>query len=306
MKLIDRITEFRQRLSEIELSGIGSTNICSEKMRWEQMVMEILDLKFSEIYKLLQQELLPQQKQAFELAEWGLRLGIPLSRVFGRRFFYDSTFLISPFVLDPRPETEALVEYVISLKPKSILDLGTGSGCILLSILKEIESRGVGVDISPYAIQNARENAIQLGLLPAEPSSEVFSSNRTSQVEFILGDFAKTYGKFENIVSNPPYILQPNLSNCSENSVDKSALTDPPLALFETNNSLTIYDASRPSCYQQIIASNNLLTGGYIVFEIPEHALKNTVQSAKTYGLKHELSRRIGKDLYMCVLKKCD
>ena len=281
MKLIDRIREFRQRLPEIQS--------CNEKISWEQMVMEILDLKLSEIYKLLQHELLPQQKQAFELAEWGLRLGIPLSRVFGRRFFYDSTFLISPFVLDPRPETEALVEYVIGLKPKSILDLGTGSGCILLSILKEIESTGVGVDISPYAIQNARENAVRFGFVPADPSSE---DSCTSRVKFMLGDFARTYGKFESIVSNPPYII-PNPSN----SIHKTALTDPPIALFDAHDSSF-------SCYQQIIASDNLLPGGRIAFEIPEHALMDTIEFAEAYGFSHEFNKEIGREIYMCILEK--
>lgn len=281
MKLIDRITKFRQRLLEIEL--------CNEKISWEQMLMEILDLKLSEIYKLLQHELLPEQKQAFELAEWGLRLGIPLSRVFGRRFFYDSTFFISPFVLDPRPETEALVEYVIGLRPKSILDLGTGSGCILLSILKEIEGRGVGVDISPYAIQNARENAVRLGFAPADPSNE---DSCASRVKFVLGDFGRTYGKFENIVSNPPYIIPHPL-----NSIHKSALTDPPIALFDAHENSF-------SCYQQIIASDNLLPGGRIAFEIPEHALTDTIQFAEAYGFKHEFNKEIGREVYMCVLKK--
>ena len=172
-----------------------------------------------------------------------------------------------------------------------------------MSILKEIESTGVGVDISPYAIQNARENAVRFGFVPADPSSE---DSCTSRVKFMLGDFARTYGKFESIVSNPPYIIPnppyiipnpPYIIPNPSNSIHKTALTDPPIALFDAHDSSF-------SCYQQIIASDNLLPGGRIAFEIPEHALMDTIEFAEAYGFSHEFNKEIGREIYMCILEK--
>lgn len=225
MKLRDKITQLKQRLETIKLKKLAK-----DIPKWEQVAIEALDLKLSEIYGSFENELLKEQEEAFDLAEWGINLGIPLSRIFKRRFFYNSNFSISPFVLDPRPETEALVEYIIGLKPRSVLDLGTGSGCILLSILQEVDNcRGIGVDLSPKAIENASENAILSGFYPKDDQQKnIYVGQSNNSLELITGDFANTYGKFEVVVANPPYIPKEKLS-----FTDKSALTDPALALFD-------------------------------------------------------------------------
>ena len=95
--------------------------------------------------------------------------GEPISKIFKKRDFYNSTFLISNDVLDPRPETELIVEiannFIDKNEVKNMLDLGTGSGCILLSILKENKMiNGLGIDLSKDAISIAKQNSKKLNL----------------------------------------------------------------------------------------------------------------------------------------------
>jgi release factor glutamine methyltransferase len=129
--------------------------------------------------------------------------GEPVSRIIGYREFWGLPFGLSPHTLDPRPETELLVEaaldYVraegLSASPIRILDLGTGSGCLLGALLSDLPlSTGVGVDLSQEALCTARENLRRLGLL-----------NRAS---FLCADWARALGdaSFDIIVCNPPYI----------------------------------------------------------------------------------------------------
>lgn len=120
---------------------------------------------------------------------------IPLQHILGETSFMGLTFLVNKNVLCPRPDTEVLVEEVLKYLHDGmrILDIGTGSGCILLSLLHySNDCRGVGVDIFPQALQVAKENGKRLAV---------------EQAEFLQSDlFEKVEGKFEIIVSNPPYI----------------------------------------------------------------------------------------------------
>lgn len=123
----------------------------------------------------------------------------PIDKIIGKKDFYKYQFKVNSDVLSPRPDTEILVEKAISIiKDKSVkvLDLGTGSGCIVLSILKDCPNAfGVGVDISAKALKVAKENAELLKV--------------GDRIEFINTSFEKTDNiddKFDIIVSNPPYI----------------------------------------------------------------------------------------------------
>jgi len=118
----------------------------------------------------------------------------PVSHLIGRRSFYGRDFKITSDVLDPRPETELLIEAAMSGPFETVLDLGTGSGCILVTLLAEtIGSRGVGVDLSVEALSVARENADALGV---GARANLRRSHWFDDVE----------GRFDLIVSNPPYI----------------------------------------------------------------------------------------------------
>ncbi len=126
--------------------------------------------------------------------------GEPVARIFGRQEFYGLTFGLNAATLIPRPETEMLVDFGLdTLGTKSgaqILDLGTGTGCIVLSLLANLpDARGVGVDIAPAALDMANHNAKALGL------SERFTTLEGDWFSPLEAD-----ARFDLIVSNPPYI----------------------------------------------------------------------------------------------------
>ncbi len=124
----------------------------------------------------------------------------PVSRILGRRGFWNLDFALTPDTLDPRPDTETLVEAVLERLPDRtarlrLLDLGTGSGCILLALLSELpNAHGVGVDLSPGAAAAARGNA--------------YLNRLGGRAAFLAGDWASALrgGGFDVVVSNPPYI----------------------------------------------------------------------------------------------------
>ncbi len=128
----------------------------------------------------------------------------PVSHIIGRREFWKDVFIVSTDTLVPRPDSETLVSAVLELAgpadgPLTILDLGTGSGCLILSLLREFpEALGVGVDISPAAIDVARRNGQHLGL--------------ADRAEFVVSDwFSKVKGTFDIVIANPPYIVDKHI-----------------------------------------------------------------------------------------------
>jgi release factor glutamine methyltransferase len=132
--------------------------------------------------------------------------GEPLSRVVGRRAFWSLEFALSDATLDPRPESETVVEAVLARVsdrggPLTLLDLGTGTGCILLALLSELPAAfGVGVDLSEGAAATARRNAQALGL--------------AYRACFFVGDWGAALGRrFDVIVANPPYIATAALAD---------------------------------------------------------------------------------------------
>ena len=125
----------------------------------------------------------------------------PVSRIFGRRAFWGRDFTVTPDVLDPRPETEILIERALAgPAPRRFLDLGTGSGAILVTLLAEWpEARGIGTDMSDAALIVAAGNARRHGV--------------EGRADFRRADwFDGTCGQFDLIVSNPPYIPEAEIS----------------------------------------------------------------------------------------------
>ena len=121
----------------------------------------------------------------------------PVARIVGEKEFWGLSFIVTPAVLVPRPETETVVEVALSLvnraAPLRIIDLGTGSGAILLALLSELpHAHGAGIDIAADALDVARANARRLGL--------------ADRADFALSDFAAVEGSFDLLMSNPPYI----------------------------------------------------------------------------------------------------
>lgn len=130
----------------------------------------------------------------------------PVSRILGTRAFWKFDFKISRETLDPRADSEALVEAVLrhvdKRAPLTILDLGTGTGCLLLSLLHELPlATGLGVDISAGAVQIARQNAADLGL--------------SKRADFTISDWSNLAinEPFDLVISNPPYIRDGDIAD---------------------------------------------------------------------------------------------
>ena len=131
----------------------------------------------------------------------------PIAYITGKKEFWSQNFVVSQATLVPRPETELLIYKVVDFfknRRINILDIGTGSGCILLSILKELNySRGIGIDISKGAIKTAKINSKKLNLM--------------HRSKFKVVDISKfNLGKYDLIVSNPPYIPTREMRNLSK------------------------------------------------------------------------------------------
>lgn len=170
----------------------------------------------------------------------------PVSQITGQRLFWGRRFRVTPDVLDPRPETEVLVAAALEQPFRQVLDLGTGTGAILLSLLGDCpQARGLGADLSPAALDVARGNAAALGLV--------------ARADFVLSDwFAAIAGRFDLIVSNPPYIAADEMPGLSPEVRD----WEPHLALTPGGDGLDPY---------RIIAAGvgaHLVPGGRLLVEI--------------------------------------
>jgi release factor glutamine methyltransferase len=148
-----------------------------------------------------------------------------MAQITGERLFWGRSFRVTGATLDPRPETEVLVAAALAEPFARVLDLGTGTGCILLSLLADRPgTAGLGVDVSPAALAVAVENAARLGVV----------------AEFRLSDwFAGVAGRFDLIVSNPPYIAAAEMAGLAPEVRD----WEPHLALTPGGDGLDAYRA---------------------------------------------------------------
>ena len=159
-----------------------------------------------------------------------LRRGVPVAKIVHNKWFYGLQFYTNRWTLDPRPDTETLVETVLADYKKAqhinIADLGTGTGCIICAIAKNMDINGIAVEKSRHAIRVAKKNIQNLGL--------------GNHIKVIHGDFGDSNILQENffdiIVSNPPYIDK------TDTRVDAGAMHDPKMALFAKHNGLYAYE----------------------------------------------------------------
>jgi len=135
----------------------------------------------------------------------------PIAYITGKKEFWSEEFLTNKYTLVPRPETELLIYKIVDIfknKRINVLDIGTGTGCILLSLLKELyNSRGVGIDISSEAIKIAKANSKNLKLV-----------NRAKFKKFEIDNY--TLGKYDLIISNPPYIPSKDIKKLSKDIIN--------------------------------------------------------------------------------------
>ncbi|MCZ4268254.1 peptide chain release factor N(5)-glutamine methyltransferase [Rhodobacteraceae bacterium R_SAG6] len=171
---------------------------------------------------------------------------VPVSHLIGERDFYGRRFKVSADVLDPRPETETLIEAALSEPFERVLDLGVGSGCILVTLLAEQQGAlGLGVDLSEAACLQASANAV---LYRVEARADIRQSDWFSAVK----------GQFDLIVSNPPYIALNEMDDLSEEVREH----EPQMALTDGADGL--------SAYRLICAGlgRHLAQGGRVLVEI--------------------------------------
>ncbi|GAB2179298.1 peptide chain release factor N(5)-glutamine methyltransferase [Dongia sp. agr-C8] len=192
----------------------------------------------------------------------------PISRILGSREFWSLRFAVGPATLDPRPDSETLVEAVLGRIPDrnveiSLVDLGTGTGCLLLALLSELpRAKGLGIDISADACDIAAANAATLGL--------------DARADFRTGDWLRGISaQFDVILSNPPYI-ESTAINGLEPEVAKF---DPHRALDGGVDGLSAYRALLPQ------ATAHLNPGGFLVLEIGAGQGKAVSDLAEHAGL---------------------
>jgi release factor glutamine methyltransferase len=175
----------------------------------------------------------------------------PLSQIVGWREFWSLPFKVTSDTLTPRPETETLVEAALAHLPKCsavrrILDLGTGTACLLLALLSELPgSEGVGVERSERAARIARENVCRLGM--------------SSRVLLVVGDWDTCIaGRFDLVVSNPPYIRDDSIAGLEP----EVARHEPRMALAGGPDGLACYRALAP------VLARRVAPGGFAILEV--------------------------------------
>jgi release factor glutamine methyltransferase len=221
-----------------------------------------------------------------------LKKEVPIQYLLGKTNFYGLDFEVNENVLIPRPETEELVEWIIKENTNSkkikILDIGTGSGCIAISLAKNLPNAQVyAIDVSKKALETAKRNA----------------DNNNVEVLFLLQNILETEtlkDKFDIIVSNPPYVR-----NLEKEEIKKNVLDyEPHLALFVEDNDALVF-------YQKIaqLAQENGAKNGQLYFEINQYLgeemkdllekmnFKNIELKKDIYGNDRMISCKVSKTL---------
>ena len=206
---------------------LKDNNIQSNKLDSELLLSRVLKKKREELLLKLDESVSKHSITQFEKLIYRRTLKEPIAYILKHKEFWSKNFLVNNNTLIPRPETELMVEKIQKIfknKDPFILDVGTGSGCILLSLLSEFKnSKGIGIDISKQAIQIAIKNSKQQKL--------------TQRAKFYRKSLSQFYGhKFDLIVSNPPYIRTIDLKNLD----DDIKKFEPKIALDGGNDGLDV------------------------------------------------------------------
>lgn len=274
MKIKEYRTQFIQALTSMYGEGEAESFfylILEEKQQLKRIDLALHpDLEFSASAIVVWNSILEQ-----------LKLEIPIQYLLGKTSFYGLDFEVNENVLIPRPETEELVDWIVSnvlkngrSKSIKILDIGTGSGCIAVSLAKNLPNAEVfAIDVSDKALATAQKNAER---------NEV-------EVIFIEQNILETLDlgqEFDIIVSNPPYVRNLEKEEIKKNVLDN----EPHLALFVEDNDALIF-------YRKIaeLAQKNLSDSGQLYFEINQYLGQEMVDLLEKMNFKNIELR---KDIY--------
>lgn len=184
----------------------------------------------------------------------------PVSQILGERLFWGRRFRVTREVLDPRPETETLVALALAEPFGHVLDMGTGSGAIAVTLMAETGAIGTATDLSPAALAVAGENAARHGVQPT----------------FLISDwFRRVEGRFDLIVSNPPYISEAEMHDLSPEVRE----WEPQMALTPGGDGLDAYRAIAAG------ARAHLAAGGRLLVEIGAKQGPSVAELFRTAGL---------------------
>ncbi|MGC4058557.1 MAG: peptide chain release factor N(5)-glutamine methyltransferase [Chitinophagaceae bacterium] len=232
----------------------------------------------SKMERLMQKDGVLDASQEFRLetAVQQLRQATPIQYILGEAWFLERRFVVNPSVLIPRPETEELVLWIVqdfAGKAPAILDIGTGSGCIPISLKKEIPAATVeACDISSGALETAMENAAYLD-----------ADVTFKKVDILSPEAASLMGMYDVIVSNPPYIPEREAAGMHANVTGH----EPHLALFVEDDDPLMF-------YRNIAqkAMTRLKDGGCLYFEIHRDFMPQTRDLLHSLGYTHITPRR--------------
>ena len=246
-KLVNIIPKFLSEINNFSSREVTSFAYLS--------IEKILGYSKSDCIIHSNQELTNDNIISFENIISDLKQNIPIQYILGEADFYDLKFKVNSSTLIPRGETEELVQYILLHDFISVLEIGTGSGCIAVSIAKNSNSKITAIDNSIEALEIAKSNAIL----------------NSVKINFVLSDvfnFSDTK-KYDLIVSNPPYVLESEKKIMDKNVLDY----EPHNALFVSDNDPLVY-------YKEItkIATNNLNKNGLLFFEINENYSKQIIE----------------------------
>lgn len=258
MKLEELLKEGKQKLIN---NKVEDANIIARIL-----LEHILKIQRQELIKKLEQEVEKEEKQEYEKEIQNIIQGMPLQYITNKQEFMKLPFYVDENVLIPQPDTEILVEEVLSISNKEsknkILDICTGSGCIGISLAYYLQNAKITMsDISKKAIEIAEKNAKNNGII--------------EKVEIIESDLFKNIKeKFDIIVTNPPYIETKTIS-----SLAKEVQKEPKLALDGGEDGLLFY--------RKIIEEvpNFLKNNGYLCMEIGYNQKEKVIELAKQKGI---------------------
>ena len=228
---------------------LESHRVSNTRLTAELLLAHVLSVPREYLYSHDDRVLTDAESQDLEDKLYDRIGGVPLQYIVGRQEFYGRYFRVNPSVLIPRPETEYIIEAVLETKrrtptPLSILDVGTGSGCIAVTLALEIPgSKVIAADLSYEALVVARENASSLG----------------ANVQIVCMDVLEAVSaRFDFIVSNPPYVRKDEVTRLQREVREH----EPHVALFSPEDELAIY--------RRIIAGGEsmLPPGGHVIMEV--------------------------------------